>query len=316
MANKVYRQLIAMPLLALCVLLISGGCGPATGEVALQQFVGRTEDGTASVAVAKVGDKLLAYVCDSDQVGDWFEGSIHVGLVQLTSRSGTQLTLDAATEFSSGTFTDTDGVQHSFEASLAEGDEGLYLLFGKEPVDILAQVPSDVSAEALLYAALVEIAATRGDGVGEASFRAGWIVGKDGQVDGNITICTRCTTSLQAISTTSNILDLGKFVLASTGLSVTEARQKILLGRPIQLIIDEPGTVRLFNPCGSSFELSRSGCCSCAGFSNLVNKISSVMVEAGISGTGLNDYMDGLSNSAAETLTDLCSNVNFSQCGS
>jgi hypothetical protein len=175
-----------MPLLALCIPLISGGCGPSATEVELQQFVGRTQDGTKSVATAKVGDKLLAYVCDSDQVGDWFEGSTDFGLVQLTSRSGTQLSLHSATEFNSGTFTDADGVQHAFEASLAEGDEGLYLLFGKKPVDLSAKAPSDVSAEELLYAALVKIAATRGEGVGEASFRMGWIVGKDGVVDGNI----------------------------------------------------------------------------------------------------------------------------------
>jgi len=312
--NQVHRQSIAMQFLALCLLLISAGCKPSPGEVALQQFVGRTKDGTASVAVAKVGDKLLAYVCDSEQVGDWFEGSTGVGLVELNSRAGTQLILDSATEFSSGSFTDTDGVEHAFEISPAEGDEGLYLLFGQEPLDLSTRAESEVSAEELLYAALVEIATTQGDGVGEASFRAGWIVGKDGEVVGNITICSRCTTTIQKISTTSNILDLGKFVLASTGLSIEQVKEKIRFGRSLALIIGETGstaTVFVFNPCGDSFDLSVGGCCSCASFSTIISKISSGLDKLGIFDTSLNAFLDKLENGAAERLTDLCSSVNF-----
>jgi hypothetical protein len=54
-------------------------------------YAGRTTDGSASVAVAVLGDRAAAYLCDGHDVESWLRGTVKGNEIALTSRKGAAL---------------------------------------------------------------------------------------------------------------------------------------------------------------------------------------------------------------------------------
>ncbi|GAA4707510.1 hypothetical protein GCM10023215_55600 [Pseudonocardia yuanmonensis] len=64
---------------------------PAVSDAA---FAGRSAGNEVTVAMGVEGDKVVAYVCDGEQVESWFEGTVNGGKLQLSGVDG-DLTADA-----------------------------------------------------------------------------------------------------------------------------------------------------------------------------------------------------------------------------
>ena len=54
-------------------------------------YAGRTEDDSAAIAVAVLGNRAAAYLCDGDNVEAWFRGTVRGDEISLTSRRGASL---------------------------------------------------------------------------------------------------------------------------------------------------------------------------------------------------------------------------------
>lgn len=54
-------------------------------------YAGRTDDDSAAIAVAVLGDRAAAYLCDGDDVEAWFRGKVVRDEIALTSKSGASL---------------------------------------------------------------------------------------------------------------------------------------------------------------------------------------------------------------------------------
>jgi hypothetical protein len=69
---------------------------------------------------------VLAYVCDSKRIGEWFRGSTAAGRFRLASSGGVRLDVTATKTRASGTVTLADGSRHAFSAPAAKKPAGLY----------------------------------------------------------------------------------------------------------------------------------------------------------------------------------------------
>jgi hypothetical protein len=70
---------------------------PSASETEVEKFpnkvvyAGRTEDDSAAIAVAVLGDQAAAYLCDGNDVEAWFRGEVVGDEISLTSRRGASL---------------------------------------------------------------------------------------------------------------------------------------------------------------------------------------------------------------------------------
>src|SRR3712207_1611815 len=70
---------------------------PATETTEVERFprkvvyAGRTEDDKAAIAVAILGDRAAAYLCDGQNVESWLRGTVRGDEISLTSRRGAAL---------------------------------------------------------------------------------------------------------------------------------------------------------------------------------------------------------------------------------
>jgi hypothetical protein len=123
--------------IATATLAVGAGCGggdedePAAGAKPAetpQTFVGITEGSDEIVAVTLAGDgRAEAYVCDGEEVGEFFEGQIEDGRLRLTSARGAQLEATVGGDRAEGTFRSADGEDLTFQASLND-EAGIYLI--------------------------------------------------------------------------------------------------------------------------------------------------------------------------------------------
>lgn len=117
---------------AVCLVLAACGGQPTATTGIASAWTGKVDGTDAYIALASNGTELMAYVCDSQSVAQWFHGEagkdkldLVAGTVDLSSDTATlvaTLTLDSA----SGTVTLADGQAHTFTATKATGDGGLY----------------------------------------------------------------------------------------------------------------------------------------------------------------------------------------------
>jgi len=146
--HSVGRLRTATRLVVLSALLLAGCSGGGGGEQgggsqdeeSAQEpisgsFVGTTSDPETLVAV--VADKaeggadsreVRAYLCNSEDVGEWFRGSVTGNTVDLASDGGAQLTGELTSDAATGSVTLPVGEVVSFGASPATGIGGLYSL--------------------------------------------------------------------------------------------------------------------------------------------------------------------------------------------
>ena len=54
-------------------------------------YAGRTDDDSAAIAVAVLGDQAAAYLCDGQDVEAWFRGTVEGDEISLTSKRGAAL---------------------------------------------------------------------------------------------------------------------------------------------------------------------------------------------------------------------------------
>jgi hypothetical protein len=54
-------------------------------------YAGRTDDDSAAIAVAILGDQAAAYLCDGQDVEAWFRGKVEGNQISLTSKRGAAL---------------------------------------------------------------------------------------------------------------------------------------------------------------------------------------------------------------------------------
>jgi hypothetical protein len=93
-----------------------------------QTYVGITSGSDEIVAVTLLENgQAQIYVCDGEQVGEYFEGAVENGQINLTSARGA--TLEATVDGSSvnGTFTVANGTPLSFQATLND-EAGIYVV--------------------------------------------------------------------------------------------------------------------------------------------------------------------------------------------
>ncbi len=131
-AVKQFRYWMLGALAAACLILAACGGQPTASTGIAAAWTGKVDGTDAYIAIASNGTELMAYVCDSQSVAQWFHGEagkdkldLVAGTVDLSNETAkliATLTQDSAT----GTVTLADGQTHTFTATKATGDGGLY----------------------------------------------------------------------------------------------------------------------------------------------------------------------------------------------
>lgn len=106
---------------------------PAKAKTVSGSFVGAAQGSTAYVAVyadkadKKGRRKIVAYVCDSQQVAEWFDRkNVKGNTLSLISDGGARLKATLTKSAATGTITLADGTKLSFAAARATEPAGLY----------------------------------------------------------------------------------------------------------------------------------------------------------------------------------------------
>ncbi len=89
-------------------------------------YAGRTEDGSTAVAVAVLGNKAAAYLCDGESVESWLRGTVDGDALSLRNKNGTT---ELEAKLDDGRLEgkiDLDGDELEFTISPAERPAGLY----------------------------------------------------------------------------------------------------------------------------------------------------------------------------------------------
>ena len=81
--------------------------------------------GGAAVAVSVHGSRAVAYVCDGHRVGQWFNGTVKAGKLDLAGQNGARLVVTYRTAKAAG-YVMADGQRYTFSAPSAYGRSGLY----------------------------------------------------------------------------------------------------------------------------------------------------------------------------------------------
>ena len=134
--NGTFPALLALGLL----LMALAGCSAATGNPNAAQensedkpsspytgnLVGKVEGTNAFVAVVVDRENhALAYICDGNEIAEWFRGAVaQDGSLDLRSEGGALLVAEVAKSGTEGTVT-LEGEEHAFSASRAEEPAGL-----------------------------------------------------------------------------------------------------------------------------------------------------------------------------------------------
>jgi hypothetical protein len=136
-------------LIMLALALLAGGCGGGQGGAGGQQdehttrgpvvgeFVGKVPDSDAFVALVsekpKEGEekrKVRVYLCDGQEISEWFVGQARSNEFDLSSEGGARLDARLTDAVATGTIMlpNGGGEALSFEASPATGVEGFYVV--------------------------------------------------------------------------------------------------------------------------------------------------------------------------------------------
>ena len=94
-------------------------------------YAGRTDDGSATIAVAVLGDQAAAYLCDGRSVESWFRGTVEGADVSLKSKSGATLEATLDGDHIKGTVEIKNDTQ-KFEINEANKPAGLYRARGSK----------------------------------------------------------------------------------------------------------------------------------------------------------------------------------------
>lgn len=265
-----------------------------------KQYVGRTRDGRASLALVRAEGQVLAYVCDDDAVSEWFEAAASDHLTQLAAKSGARLELDAAGDFGSGTFVDALGNETRFEAAPAQDGQGLFVLAGEGDAELDTDHPEQLSVEQLLHAAIAEKAREQLGLTAGFSFRAGWIVTSDTLTQGNVSVRSGTTQPL------GNALPLDKEQLTlASELGLTRLMDALAAGGSLDELASTRGPSAPFTP----FFLCHSVDFS-AGYCERLIAVNRVLLAIDNALGGKNDALDALLNAelseCANELIDFC----------
>ncbi len=94
-------------------------------------YAGRTDDDTAAIAVAVVGDQAAAYLCDGRNVEAWFRGTVEGEDLSLKSKSGGTLEAKLDGDHIKGTVQVNNDTLR-FEINEAKKPAGLYRARGSQ----------------------------------------------------------------------------------------------------------------------------------------------------------------------------------------
>ena len=94
-------------------------------------YAGRTDEGSATIAVAVLGDQAAAYLCDGRSVESWFRGPVEGADISLKSKSGATLQATLDGDHIKGTVEIKNGTQ-KFEINEANKPAGLYRARGSK----------------------------------------------------------------------------------------------------------------------------------------------------------------------------------------
>ena len=94
-------------------------------------YAGRTDDDTAAIAVAVLGDQAAAYLCDGRNVEAWFRGTVEGGDLSLKSKSGGTLQAELDGDHIKGTVQVNNDTLR-FEINEAKKPAGLYRARGSQ----------------------------------------------------------------------------------------------------------------------------------------------------------------------------------------
>ena len=94
-------------------------------------YAGRTDDGSATIAVAVLGDQAAAYLCDGRSVESWFRGTVEGADISLRSKSGSTLEATLDGDHIKGTVEIKNDTQ-KFEINEANKPAGLYRARGSK----------------------------------------------------------------------------------------------------------------------------------------------------------------------------------------
>ncbi|MBI2765209.1 MAG: hypothetical protein HYX53_04765 [Chloroflexi bacterium] len=117
------------------ILAAACGGGGGSGETTVREtsdglvgvYVGQVEglDAFIGIAVTQDGRTTRAYVCDGNQVSQWFSGTAEARSLKLTAESAS-LEAELTKSSAKGTVQLADGRKLNFTAAAAKGDAGLY----------------------------------------------------------------------------------------------------------------------------------------------------------------------------------------------
>ena len=131
--STITRALAAVALAGLVVGATAGSAGaaPAKAKTVSGTFVGTVSGTDAYVGVvaakAKGGRRaVLAYVCDGQQLADWFTAKVTGNHATLKAKNGDRLTVALTKSQASGTLTLADGTRQAFTATPGARPAGLY----------------------------------------------------------------------------------------------------------------------------------------------------------------------------------------------
>jgi hypothetical protein len=94
-------------------------------------YAGRTDDGSAAIAVAVLGNQAAAYLCDGRNVESWFRGTVDGSRITLESKSGATLEAELDGDHLKGTVEIKNETQ-KFEINEANKPAGLYRARGSK----------------------------------------------------------------------------------------------------------------------------------------------------------------------------------------
>jgi hypothetical protein len=94
-------------------------------------YAGRSDDGTAAIAVAVLGDQAAAYFCDGRNAEAWFRGTVEEGDLSLKSKSGATLQAGLDGDHIKGTVQVSNDTLR-FEINEAKKPAGLYRARGSQ----------------------------------------------------------------------------------------------------------------------------------------------------------------------------------------
>jgi hypothetical protein len=121
-------------------------------------YVGTVNGGGAAVAISVSGTKAVAYLCNGGAVASWLRGSVSDGMLKLTGKNGSHLSLDYRKADAAGSIT-ADGNHYMFSAPLVHR------------VSSLHRQPGLYEATALVHGVMI---------------KAGWIVLQNGSQIGSV----------------------------------------------------------------------------------------------------------------------------------